>query len=83
MKACEDFMADDKAVEGLLRRHFATDDLVHVIKNFEKKERPGNYVYANKTDEEIKEMAVKRGMKQLKEGLKVLREKYDEQQKFW
>jgi hypothetical protein len=78
MKACEDFMADDAKVEELLKKHFATDDLVETIKTFEREERPGrSYPYRNKSDDEIKEIAVERAKNQLKEGLRYLKHKFD------
>jgi hypothetical protein len=36
MKACEDFMANDAKVDEILKRHFATDDFVSVVKEYMK-----------------------------------------------
>ena len=84
LKAVEDFMADDSRVDEVLRRHFGTDDMVETIKGFMKSQGPfgSSYPYKGKTDDEIKEIAVKLGKHQLEEGLKVLKEKFNEQKRW-
>ena len=84
LKACEDFMADSAKVDVMLRKHFATDDFVKVVKEFKKHNRvktsDPSYPYKGKTDDEIKEIAVERAKKQLEAGLKYLQEAYRDQQ---
>ena len=82
LKAVEDLMADDARLDDLLKRHFATDDMVNTVKDFvknNKKGLPRDYIYKGKTDDEIKEIAVERAKHQMEMGLRVLQEKSKEQ----